>query len=308
LVELLVVIAIIGILMALLLPAVQSARESARELQCKNNLKQMGLSCQTHMAKQGYFPSGGWGWNWIGDPDLGFGRKQNGGWLFSMLPYLEQSNLWELGRGGDTNAKRAANAQRLTTVIPGINCPSRRPAQLFKLVNLPNECNSVSECARSCYAINCGSQNRNEIDGGTGSIPAGPPTSYFTTYIETGISYRASQVERGHIIDGLSNTYLIGEKQVPPSFYINGGSPHENETALTGYNNDNYRNGSVVPLHDRSGVYHSFAWGGVHLGGIYMVMCDGSVRRINWSIDPAVHLSLSHRADNRGNAGLETEY
>ena len=76
LVELLVVMTIIGILMGLLLPAVNAAREAARRSQCMNNLKQLGLGCQQHVAHQGFFPTGGWGWGWVGDPDRGFHRNR----------------------------------------------------------------------------------------------------------------------------------------------------------------------------------------------------------------------------------------
>jgi prepilin-type N-terminal cleavage/methylation domain-containing protein len=76
LIELLVVVAIIGILIALLLPAVQAAREAARELTCKNHLYQMGRASLLHVETHGYFPSSGWGWRWIGDPDMGFGHRR----------------------------------------------------------------------------------------------------------------------------------------------------------------------------------------------------------------------------------------
>src|SRR5204863_4584619 len=67
LVELLVVIAIIGILIALLLPAVQAAREAARRTQCTNQLKQLATGCMNHESTMKYYPTGGWGWDWVGD-------------------------------------------------------------------------------------------------------------------------------------------------------------------------------------------------------------------------------------------------
>ena len=90
LVELLVVIAIIGVLVALLLPAIQAAREAARRTQCINNLKQLALGCQNHHDTHGHFPTGGWGWYWVGDPDRGFGKEQPGGWAYNLLPFFEQ--------------------------------------------------------------------------------------------------------------------------------------------------------------------------------------------------------------------------
>ncbi len=81
LVELLVVITIIGILIALLLPAVQAARESARQLRCKNNLKQLGLGCLGHESATRRLPTGGWGFRWTGDADRGTDWRQPGGWI-----------------------------------------------------------------------------------------------------------------------------------------------------------------------------------------------------------------------------------
>ena len=85
LVELLVVIAIIGILVALLLPAIQAAREAARRATCVNQLKQIALAWQLHHDTHKFFPSGGWGYRYMADPDRGFGEKQPGAPLASGI-------------------------------------------------------------------------------------------------------------------------------------------------------------------------------------------------------------------------------
>ena len=170
LVELLVVIAIIGILVALLLPAVQQAREAARRIQCVNNLKQQGLAWLNHESAQGFLPSSGWGWRWQGDPDKGFGESQPGGWAFSVLPFLEESNVRDLGQGmgysADHVPETAKQEQMLLGVqspIPAFNCPSRRGATVFPMVrnnwlgfNLTSCRAGQCDVARSDYQANSG--------------------------------------------------------------------------------------------------------------------------------------------------------
>jgi prepilin-type N-terminal cleavage/methylation domain-containing protein/prepilin-type processing-associated H-X9-DG protein len=130
LVELLVVIAIIGLLIALLLPAVQQAREAARRSQCGNNLKQMGLAALNHESSKKFLPSGGWGNVWIGDPDAGFGHNQPGSWPYSIMSFMEQGAILQQASGykyGGTPDKKAMNAIIVSTPQPAFYCPSRRP-------------------------------------------------------------------------------------------------------------------------------------------------------------------------------------
>ena len=134
LVELLVVISIIGILMSLLLPAVQAARESGRRAQCLNNLKQIGLAAQHHLEKHNRYPTGGWGPRWIGYADGGTAAKQPGGWVYNILPFLELDNLHDATLGLTGTAQHEAQTKQATTTLSYMNCPSRRGASVFPVL------------------------------------------------------------------------------------------------------------------------------------------------------------------------------
>ena len=143
-------------------------------MQCANNLKQLGLGCLHHENTVGWYPTGGWAWYWAGDPDLGFGRAQPGGWTYTVLPFIECKSMFDLGAGQTLAQKRAAFAQRGQTALPTFYCPTRRP------VSHPNPtyncCNSnpITQCAWTDYAANAG---RTRTSGGARPPAAIPPTS-----------------------------------------------------------------------------------------------------------------------------------
>jgi prepilin-type processing-associated H-X9-DG protein len=354
-VELLVVIAIIGILIALLLPAVQAAREAARRSQCKNNLKQIGLAWQVHHDAQKFFPSGGWAYNWTGDPDMGFGPSQPGSWAFSILPYMEESEVYNLGKGAiaGSAAKMNALAQQMETPVFTLLCPSRRPelnAYPFDggitVINAASA--TVKVVARSDYSANCGtksgtndnpnygqsagtigvvtvngvqSQYGNELYPIPGYVPgsvAGIATANWPPNVGsqfTGVSYFRSKVRIKDISDGLTHTYMVGEKFLYSDQYDTGNDPSDNEWAWAGFDNDMNVSAFQPPVHDHARVNgmaqnpDTNRWGGAHPSTFNMVFCDGSVHSIPYTIDSAdpnavpirtklgVHQWLANRAD-----------
>jgi prepilin-type N-terminal cleavage/methylation domain-containing protein len=161
LVELLVVIAIIGILISLTLPAIQASRESARRMECSNHIKQFATAMHLYLEAQKHFPSGGYGTLYSPHPDRGMGANQPGGFFYVLLPYLENKQLFEMGKGvgalNDTSPILLnANKERNSTVQGLYYCPSRRAALNYPVVRMPLMCAPLDEGSRTDYAANAG--------------------------------------------------------------------------------------------------------------------------------------------------------
>ncbi len=302
LVELLVVIAIIAMLVTLLLPAVNAAREAARRSQCINNLRQLALGIVNHEGAHNFYPSGGWGWSWVGDPDRGAGEEQPGGWGYHVLPFIEETTLGSLGKGKPEDQKRQDIAVVVGTPLSIMHCPSRREARPYATPGGPgqNLYNSarVLLSARNDYAINGG-----EIRGAS----FGPgPTNYAQadTYNWpdlsgfTGISANRSKIRVGQITDGTSKTFLVGEKYLNSDHYATGIDLGDNENIYCGDDRDVVRfTRTLPPFQDRPGFAHTWAFGSAHSTSFHMAMADGSVGPREYSIDLVVYGRLSNRRD-----------
>jgi prepilin-type N-terminal cleavage/methylation domain-containing protein len=335
LVELLVVIAIIGVLVALLLPAVQAAREAARRAQCSNQLRQIALAWQLHHDTHQFFPSAGWGYAWTGDPDRGFGKTQSGSWAYSCLPFLEQAALHEMGSGAAGTAKDELLADASQIPVSTFYCPSRRAPEAYPApVNNVHNMGDRDTLARSDYAANLGPRNLPGQDDPpipnslkyytrwlSGPTPAqanagqGFVSAIFDTFQYCrGMSFQRSEINLKHVTDGASNTYMVGEKYLNPDFYAGGVSPvfeqrdiGDDQSAWMGDDLDMNRNTGPVnattgfsdtpPLPDQPGLRAIDSFGSAHPATFHMALCDASVRGLSYDVDPNVHHALGTRND-----------
>jgi type II secretory pathway pseudopilin PulG len=336
-VELLVVIAIIGVLVALLLPAIQAAREAARRSQCQNNLKQLGLASHLFVDAHKFLPSAGWGDWWVGCPDQGMGEEQPGSWAYQLLSYIEETSRAGVGQGftcGDPNS-RIAIGKMVGTPVTLFYCPTRRAAQGYPYVNT-NNYNFVPPplMGKSDYACNVGDLGIIGTDVGPATLDQAKTYSWkysgfaFTQNTrarsnncptgQTGVVFQRSTISFGQITDGTSFTYLYGEKNLDVNEYDTGVAGNDDQSMYNGFDRDNIRstyirfapNGTVAgdahpPVPDTPGSTRSgftlgdYTWrfGGPHSGGWQSVFCDGSVHFLSYDMEPRNHARLGNRRD-----------
>jgi prepilin-type N-terminal cleavage/methylation domain-containing protein/prepilin-type processing-associated H-X9-DG protein len=348
LVELLVVIAIIGVLVALLLPAVQAAREAARRTQCKNNSKQIMLSMHNHVDAKKAFPSGGIApWprihHYLVSPGgAPYGPDKQGlSWAFQILPYLEGQAVYNI----------RTEKEMEETAIGMYYCPSRRPPTKAILPNdtggfpylidyasavpfrsrgqVGNDAIYNGWLTKAAAAADTGGCHREEFWG-----RAGGPIHDFSATATSGAGYTGfwgvivrselhvhrgtgaknnygwyTPIDHSKIIDGSSNTLVLGEKFVIPSVY--GGSTdgalmwHDDKGWTDGWDPDTLRSTICTMMADReitkSGPDEvrvaGFRFGSAHSEGINSAFADGSVRFLRYDIDIETFNRLGHRAD-----------
>lgn len=311
LVELLVVIAIIGILVALLLPAVQAAREAARRMKCSNNLKQIGLALQNHHDVYGCFPTGGdFPWPNIANYPVGAGPraiadKQGLSWGYQLLSFIEQTSV------RDITDQATLEAQ----LVPGYLCPSR------------------SGNRRQSGRVLCdyaGATPGDFWQGDTWRVPHGREwlgvivrTNWDIQSTPPGPAGSSSPTKMAGITDGTSNTLVIGEKRLRPTKY-EVGDWHDDRGWTDGWDPDTMRSTGIVNINsgyrygpdtdvaatsvnDPKGCLNEcgFDFGSVHPGGALFVFADGSVRLVSFTVDKQLFDYLANRKDRKTIANMD---
>ncbi|MBA2113167.1 DUF1559 domain-containing protein [Bremerella alba] len=319
LVELLVVIAIIGVLIALLLPAVQQAREAARRMQCSNQLKQLGLAIHNYhdtYTKMVY----------AADPQNATGdRRRGASWMVRLLPFIEQSAIYDsYVFSGDSSMQEGPNPNAAlidNVVVSGFNCPSSPlPTQKSQTTN-----------ADGTITVQMGNYvgvNGSHFTGGTIN-DVSPSTRCSLYYGETvpngaiayinvggenegvGCTERVANIGFNNFTDGTSNTMMIGEQsdyQYAPdgtkldlrsSSYLGGVWSNGSGSTYWTQNITTLRHGINTYGGDgNTAAYeHNVAFTSAHPGGMLGAMVDGSVRFVPENINFAILSGLCDRQD-----------
>ena len=264
LVELLVVIAIIGVLVALLLPAVQAARESARRTQCSNQLRQMGLAVHNHHDTLGRFPTGGqFPWS----VDMADGKNLGPGWPYQILNFTEQVSLYDQGK---QNGIASIRGVRLKMYF----CPSRR--QIATVGG-----NVLMDYASATPADSPGSWDQYWY----GKVHEVEPSAVYRGVIVRSGSNRETTF--GKIPDGSSNVICIGEKWLNAKKYQTG-DWHDDCGWTDGWDPDTVRYTGYPLCKDTKipTAGEGYQFGGAHPAVSMSLFGDGSVHGLSFDIDP----------------------
>jgi len=262
LIELLVVVAIIGILVGLLLPAVQKVREAAARLSCMNNLKQMGLACHAYHDIHLAFPPGYVATASSPDTTPGWG------WAAFLLPHIEQDNLF---RQIDLS-QPVQDSPAIQTIVKVYLCPSDTPPYSpFPLTDATY--GTIALAAPSSYAATVG-QDASQVDDPVGD----------------GVFYRNSKTRIADITDGTSQTTMIGDRAWAQTHGIWAGAPNGVLTRPGDRNPWRFATASpqaLILVHNNWVNIQTDADGGLddfssnHTGGVNLLFADGSVRFIH---------------------------
>ncbi len=308
LVELLVVIAIIGTIVAMLLPAVNAAREAGRRNTCKNNLKQIALACLNFASAHGGLPAASTEPTWITAPAT-YGDSPRLGWVWSVLPYMEEENI---SSQYDPSVVwfASANQPLIATRLSAMECPTD-PIAGYTINGTntdPLTASSVSFQAAACdyFAIVAINSNVSTL----GFNPRQDETftsSDSSTYSYQGAFQDDNITKLADIRDGASQTLMLSEMSGRPRAYVSGGFlnsaiaektygygawAHNNKHVVSTYTYDGLTSPGTCPL-NCSNQYAIFSF---HSKGANGAFVDGSVHFLSQDIDLMVLLSLITRA------------